>query len=96
MEEKIRICVFVSGRVQGVLYRRYAQAKARELGITGLAHNLIDGKVELVVEGEKDKVEQFVEWCKQGSPLAKVESVDVAPEDYKGEFKDFEIRDFGF
>lgn len=93
---KKRIHFFVLGRVQGVLYRRYAQLKARELGITGWAHNLLDGRVELVAEGEQEKLEQFVEWCKKGSPLAKVESVEALEEEYKGEFESFEIRDFGF
>ena len=91
-----RAHIFVSGRVQGVLYRRFAQAKARELGIMGWAHNLIDGRVELVGEGEREKVEQFVEWCKQGSPLARVDKLETTYEDYGGEFKDFEVREFGF
>ena len=86
----------VSGRVQGVLYRRYAQGKARELGITGWAHNLVDGRVELVAEGQSEKVEKFIEWCTQGPPLASVQGVEVAYEDYTGEFKGFEIREFGF
>lgn len=92
----MRAHIVVSGRVQGVLYRSGARQKARELGITGWAHNLIDGRVELMAEGEKEKVEEFVDWCKQGSPLAKVQDVEVAYEDYKGEFPDFSIRDFGF
>ena len=91
-----RVHLFVSGTVQGVLYRRYAQAKAKELGITGWAHNLVDGRVELVAEGEEKNVEQFIEWCSHGSPLARVENVEVAHEDYKGEFSDFEVREFGF
>lgn len=96
MEENVRAHMLVSGRVQGVFFRRRAQEKARELGLTGWAHNLIDGAVELACEGEKQKVEQFVEWCKEGPPLAKVEKCEVAHEPYKGEFSDFEIREFGF
>ena len=92
----MRAHIVVSGRVQGVLYRSGARQKARELGITGWAHNLIDGRVELMAEGEKEKVEQFAEWCRQGPPLAKVDGVEVANEKYKGEFKGFDIRDFGF
>ena len=91
-----RVRIVVSGRVQGVLYRRYAQAKARELGITGWAHNLIAGRVELMAEGEQEKVEQFAEWCKQGPSLAKVENVEVDYGEYKGEFQNFDVRDFGF
>lgn len=95
-DSKIRVRLLVSGRVQGVFYRRLAQIKARELGITGWAHNLIDDRVEILCEGEKEKVEQFIEWCKQGPPLAKVDHVDIVEEAYKGEFSDFSIREFGF
>ena len=96
MAENIRARLLVSGRVQGVFYRRLAQVKARELGITGWAHNLIDGKVGILCEGEKEKIEQFIDWCKQGPPLSKVENCEVEYEEYKGEFTNFEVREFGF
>ena len=86
----------MTGRVQGVFFRAGAQKRARELGLTGWAHNLIDGRVELVAEGEKGAVEQFVQWCYEGTPLAKVEGVDVQEEEYVGEFEDFSIHEFGF
>jgi len=92
----IRVHVFVSGRVQGVFFRVGAQQKARELGLTGWVHNTIDGKVEGVCEGEKGSVEEFVVWCREGTQGAKVENCEVAQEEYKGEFQDFEIREFGF
>ena len=96
MGEKVRVHIVVSGRVQGVLYRAGARQKARELGITGWTHNLIDGRVELMAEGEQEKVEQFAEWCRQGPPLAKVENVEIEYEDSKGDLEDFEVREFGF
>ena len=96
MEEKIRAHIVVSGRVQGVLFRKHAQQEARVLGLGGWAHNRIDGKVEILCEGEKERVEEFIEWCKKGPPLAKVESVEVEHKDHKDEFRDFEIREFGF
>ena len=96
MAENIRAHILVSGRVQGVLYRRGAQIKARELGITGWAHNVIDGRVGILCEGEKENIEQFIEWCKQGPPLAKVESCEIEYQEYKGEWSSFEIREFGF
>ena len=96
MKHHTRAHLLISGRVQGVLFRQSARAKALELGLTGWAHNLIDGTVEIVCEGEKESIEKFIEWCKKGSPLAKVEHVDVSLEEYKGEFSSFEIREFGF
>lgn len=92
---KIRIHLLLSGRVQGVLFRQTARAKALELGLTGWAKNLLDGKVEIVVEGQKGKVGQFVEWAKQGPPLSRVDALEAAEEEYTGEFENFLIREFG-
>ncbi|MBS0393258.1 MAG: acylphosphatase [Proteobacteria bacterium] len=71
-----RIC-WVSGRVQGVFYRGSAQARARELGITGYARNLEDGRVEVLACGERTRVEQFVAWLWVGPTAAHVTAVEV-------------------
>jgi len=93
---KIRVHLLISGRVQGVLFRQHARAKALEFGLTGWAKNLIDGKVEIVVEGSKEKVEEFVRRVKQGPQLARVDNVETAEEEYTGEIEDFVAREFGF
>ena len=72
-----RIC-WVSGRVQGVYYRGSAQARARELGITGYARNLADGRVEVLACGDSSRVNTFVEWLWVGPTTAHVTSVEVA------------------
>lgn len=92
----IRIRVLVSGRVQGVWYRRSAQAKAKELSITGWAHNLIDGKVEMLCEGEEKNIQEFLVWAKKGPFFARVSDIEVREEEYRGEFASFEVREFGF
>ncbi|OHA64375.1 MAG: acylphosphatase [Candidatus Wildermuthbacteria bacterium RIFCSPHIGHO2_01_FULL_48_25] len=96
MTDKTRVHLFITGRVQGVLFRDYTKNAAKEFGVFGFVKNLLDGRVEIVCEGEKESVEKFLEWCKQGSPLSKVENAEVSFEDYKGEFKDFDVREFGF
>lgn len=84
--------IYVSGLVQGVFYRANAKRVAESLSLTGWVRNLRDGRVEIVVEGEEENLAKFVEWCKRGPVGAVVESVDVTREEYKGEFKGFEIR----
>jgi len=74
---KRRLVALVSGRVQGVGYRAFAQRKARELGLTGYAENLPDGRVEVVAEGEEEDLKLFLEFLKRGPRLAEVEAVDV-------------------
>ncbi len=67
----------VHGRVQGVFYRASAQAKGAELGLVGWVRNMADGSVEVHAEGEKESLEQFIQWCRQGPASAKVSGLDV-------------------
>lgn len=89
---KTRTHIFVSGKVQGVFFRSSTEEKAQEIGVTGWVRNLADGRVEAVFEGEQDKVEEMVHWCKKGPQYAIVDGVEVIPENYKGEFQGFIIR----
>lgn len=88
---KARAHIFVSGWVQGVFFRDQTQKWANSLSITGWVRNLKDGRVEVMAEGDKEKVEDLISQLKQGPSLARVENVEVDWEDYKGEFKDFSI-----
>jgi len=67
---------FVSGRVQGVFYRATCVRKAQELGLTGFARNLADGRVEVLACGESAAVQGFVKWLWEGSPASRVTAVD--------------------
>jgi acylphosphatase len=67
----------VSGRVQGVFYRASAAARARELGVTGCARNLPDGRVEVLVCGTAVAVAALIEWLWEGPPAARVVEVKV-------------------
>lgn len=66
---------FVTGRVQGVAYRAAAQHKARELGVSGYARNLADGRVELLVCGNTAAVDALCAWLWHGPPHAQVSDV---------------------
>jgi acylphosphatase len=78
--------------VQGVFFRGEMQDEALRHGVSGWVRNLRDGRVEAVFEGEKDNVERLIEFCRRGPPGARVTHVDVANEDYTGEFRDFQVR----
>ena len=58
--------MIVSGIVQGVGFRYFIYRKAVELGLRGYVKNLFDGNVEIVVEGEKDKIQILIEHAKIG------------------------------
>ena len=67
----------VGGRVQGVFYRATTAHRARELGVTGYAKNLPDGRVEVLAVGEASAVEALIEWLWTGSSASKVTSVEA-------------------
>ncbi|WP_200764066.1 acylphosphatase [Nitrosophilus alvini] len=79
----------VSGRVQGVWFRKYTKELAENLGISGYVRNLPDGRVEAAATFEDDeKFRLFLEGLKKGSPLSRVEKVEIEPID--------DISDKGF
>ncbi|NLI32698.1 MAG: acylphosphatase [Deltaproteobacteria bacterium] len=86
-----RVHVWIRGRVQGVYFRAYTRDTALREGVTGWVRNLPDGRVEAVFEGEAEKVQRMLAWCREGSPLGRVDHVDHQEEEYKGEYQGFEI-----
>ncbi len=83
--------IVVHGRVQGVFFRASAQARARELNLTGWVKNRADGMVEIHAEGEKKDLDLFAEWCRKGPPVARVENLDLERASPQG-FNDFDVR----
>lgn len=89
--KKIRAHAVITGRVQGVFFRMETKQAADHAGVLGWVRNKMDGDVEALFEGDEGSVKSVLEWCGKGPSLACVKSVDVKFEDYKGEFKEFEI-----
>ena len=80
----------VSGRVQGVGYRFFAERAAKKAGVLGWVRNLPDGRVETVVEGSDDAIERYLEELRRGPHGSRV--TDLAIEDQpSGNFDSFEI-----
>ena len=90
-EERVRAHIFISGRVQGVGFRWSMQRIARMNQVKGWVRNTRDGRVEAVLEGPRENVEKVIRWAYRGPPLAIVEKVEVAWEEYKGEYDSFKI-----
>ena len=84
--------MIINGLVQGVFFRYSARLKAQEYGLTGWVRNLWGGEVEVIFEGEEDKVGEMVKWCHKGPSGAKVEKVDLIYQKYTGEFDSFYIK----
>lgn len=84
--------LLISGRVQGVFYRASAHEEGRRLGLVGWVRNLPDGRVEAVAQGSEKDVDDFIEWCRKGPPLARVANIDVSEEGLNSSLTGFEIR----
>lgn len=76
-----KISYKVSGKVQGVCFRAYAQAAAADLDVTGWVRNCADGRVEGEAFGSPEAVESFVGWLHKGSPHGRVSDVEVERHD---------------
>ena len=91
LKMEARAHIFVSGRVQGVFFRSHTEKWASSLGLTGWVRNVEDGRVETLVEGDKEKIESLIGKLNQGPPQAMVRDLDVSWDEFKGEFDDFQI-----
>lgn len=80
----------IQGLVQGIFFRQTAKEIADNLKLKGFCRNEADGMVYCEAEGEEVNLKKFLEWCRQGPALAKVEKADVQ-EDIMKNFKDFTI-----
>jgi len=78
-------------RRQGVFYRASAREEAIRLGLAGEIRNLPDGRVEAVVEGARERIEEFVAWCRRGPPSAEVDDVEVRWSAASGQFRSFRV-----
>ena len=82
----------ISGRVQGVGFRYFAEAAASRDGVSGWVRNLPDGRVEAAADGEADAVERFDRAIRQGPRGARVDRVDVLEDVPGGNAPGFTIR----
>jgi len=87
-----QIILKIYGRVQMVMYRDSARRQAKKLDLTGWVMNKSDGTVELIAEGKEENLKQFIDWCYNGSILAKVNKININWQEATGQFKKFNIK----
>lgn len=87
-----RVEIKVTGLVQGVFFRQGVKEEAERLGIVGFVKNEPDGSVRIIAEGEEEKLQKLVEWCREGTEFSKVEKVEVEWEEARDESDEFSIK----
>ncbi|MBE3576635.1 MAG: acylphosphatase [Limnochordales bacterium] len=90
--EPLRLYAVVSGVVQGVGFRMFAQREAVRRGLSGYVRNLDDGAVETVVEGPRAALEEYLARLRVGPLGAEVRDVKVEWGPPSGNFHGFHIR----
>lgn len=91
-QDYARLRLVVTGRVQGVFFRRATADEARTLGVRGWVRNLPDGRVEIVVEGKRSNLKILAAWAHLGPPAASVTGVDEQWSEFRNEFSGFRVR----
>ena len=86
-----QVHILVSGMVQAVFFRYSTVSRAREMGLTGWVRNLPDGRVEIIAQGEKKKLEQMVIWARRGPADARVDKIEYFWEKPDNTFPSFKI-----
>ena len=82
--------IFITGSVQGVYFRQFVNKTANELKLKGFVRNMDDGRVEIVVEGRDEKVNEMIDACKKGAPQANVKEIQTQELSNQG-FDSFKI-----
>ena len=84
---------YLEGMVQGVGMRDYVRRQARRLGLVGFVRNLPDGRVEVVAEGPRERLEELLAYLEKPT-VGKVTRVEknFYPASYR--FTAFEVRYF--
>ena len=86
-----RVHLIISGDVVGVGFRAWTLRLARSKSLTGWVKNREDGAVEIVAEGPRAALEDFVKACQHGPEVAWVQHVDVSWQEARCEFVGFEV-----
>lgn len=86
-----QVHLLISGFVQGVGYRQFVRKEATKRGLFGWVKNLSNGKVEAVVQGKKEIIEELIEMCRKGPFLSEIKDIEITWEEVDVPFSEFFI-----
>lgn len=95
--QRVRLTATVSGWVQGVSFRWSTMTYAETMGLVGVAQNLPDGDVLVIVEGPRADCQKVLEWLRGGGSQVvrrpgRVDSVEARWGPAQGGFRAFTCR----
>ncbi|MDO8755523.1 MAG: acylphosphatase [Anaerolineales bacterium] len=90
--EKIRVHIWVRGRVQNVGFRAHVEYKALQIGILGWVRNIGQDTVETVAEGTRIQIDEFIEMVNQGPRGSRVDEARIEDEPTTGQLEGFTVK----
>lgn len=90
-DELTRVHLLIAGRVQGVFFRATTADEAKARVLTGWVRNASDGRVEAEVQGARSAVDDLIDECRTGPPMASVSDVEVESVDVVSGEERFEV-----
>jgi len=91
MKKSVRL--HLTGSVQGIFFRQFIKDNADKYNVKGYVRNLEDGRIEIFLEGDQEKVDSMILVCKSGPKHANIRKIEEKPEPFQ-EFKEFKILRF--
>lgn len=91
MKKSVRL--HLTGSVQGIFFRQFVKDNADKYNVKGYVRNLEDGRIEIFLEGDQEKVDSMILLCKSGPKHANIRRIEEKPEPFQ-EFKEFKILRF--
>ncbi|MBU0466472.1 MAG: acylphosphatase [Nanoarchaeota archaeon] len=88
MKKSLRL--FLTGSVQGMFFEQFLVENAKKVGVKGYLRKLEDGRMEIFIEGDSDKVDEAVAICKRGTQHTQIRHVEEKPEKFQ-DFKEFKV-----
>lgn len=88
MKKSVRL--FISGTVQGVFFRRFVKDNADKNDVRGFVRNLEDGRLEIFLEGDREKVDNMTSICRRGPAHSNLRKIEEKEEKFQ-DFKEFKI-----
>jgi acylphosphatase len=85
----VRLTAWVEGRVQGVGFRWWVRCRALELGLTGTAGNLPDGRVKVIAEGSRHACRELLALLTGSTPPGRVSTVTQEWDQAHGDTRGF-------
>ncbi len=88
MKKSVRMTI--SGSIQPVFFQSFIKNNADEAGVKGFLRYLEDGRIEIFLEGDMDKVDKMLPICRRGPEHSMIRKIEEKEEKFQG-FKEFKI-----